>query len=67
VNNASARLAGLLATAAIPVAAGLSGAHKPTGPALASAFTRAMLICAALCGAGAIVAAVMIRGKKSRD
>ena len=65
VNNATARLAGLLATAAIPIAAGLAGARKPTGPALASAFTKAMLICAALCGVGAIVAAVMIREKKS--
>jgi len=66
VNNATARLAGLLATAAIPVAAGLGGSRKPTGPALASAFTRAMIISAALCGIGALVAATMISGKKKK-
>ncbi len=66
VNNATARLAGLFATAAIPVAAGLGGSHKPIGPALASAFTRAMIISAALCGIGALVAATMISGKKTK-
>ena len=65
VNNATARLAGLLATAAIPVAAGLGGSRKPTGPALESAFTRAMIISAALCGIGALIAATMISGKKT--
>lgn len=64
VNNAAARLAGLLATAAIPVAAGLGGSRQPRGPALAAAFPRAMMISAALCAAGALVAAVMIRGKQ---
>jgi hypothetical protein len=67
VNNASARLAGLLATAAIPVAAGIGGAHEPRGPALAAAFTRAMIISAILCGIGAIVAALMISGKKAKE
>ena len=65
VNNAAARLAGLLATAAIPVAAGLGGSRQPRGPALAAAFPRAMVISAALCAAGALVAAVMIRGKRT--
>ena len=67
VNNAAARLAGLLATAAIPVAAGLAGSRRPSGTALAGAFTRAMVICAALCGVGAIVAATMISGKKAKS
>jgi MFS family permease len=67
VNNAAARLAGLLATAAIPVAAGLGGSHRPSGPALASAFARAMVICAVLCGIGALVAATMISGKRSKS
>jgi len=67
VNNAAARLAGLLATAAIPVAAGLGGSRRPFGPALASAFTRAMVICAFLCGVGALVAATMISGKKKKS
>jgi EmrB/QacA subfamily drug resistance transporter len=67
VNNATARLAGLLATAAIPVAAGIGGAHQPRGPALAAAFTRAMIISAILCGIGAIIAALMISGKKAKS
>ena len=67
VNNAAARLAGLLATAAIPVAAGLAGSRRPSGAALAGAFTKAMVICAALCGVGAIVAATMISGKKGKS
>jgi len=67
VNNAAARLAGLLATAAIPVAAGLAGSRRPSGAALAGAFTKAMVICAALCGVGAIVAATMISGKKEKS
>ena len=67
VNNAAARLAGLLATAAIPVAAGLAGSRRPSGAALAGAFTKAMVICAALCGVGAIVAATMISGKREKS
>lgn len=67
VNNATARLAGLLATAAIPVAAGLGGSRQPTGPALASAFSRAMIISAALCAVGALIAATMISGKKAKS
>jgi hypothetical protein len=67
VNNATARLAGLLATAAIPVAAGLGGSRRPTGPALASAFTRAMVMSSVLCGVGAIVAATMISGRKKKN
>jgi EmrB/QacA subfamily drug resistance transporter len=67
VNNATARLAGLLATAAIPVAAGIGGAHEPRGPVLAAAFTRAMIISAVLCGIGAIVAALLISGKKAKS
>jgi Na+/melibiose symporter-like transporter len=64
VNNAAARLAGLLATAAIPVAAGIGGAVQPRGAALSSAFTKAMIISAVLCAIGAAVAAVMIGGKQ---
>jgi len=64
VNNAAARLAGLLATASIPVAAGIGGSHEPRGALLASAFVRAMIISAALCGIGALVALILIRGKR---
>jgi EmrB/QacA subfamily drug resistance transporter len=63
VNNAVARLAGLLATAAIPLASGLGGVHEIRGPVLSSAFIRACLICAVLCGFGSIVGAVMITAR----
>lgn len=66
INNAVARLAGLLATAAIPVAAGLGGARQLRGAVLSAGFARAAVICAALCGAGALVAAVMIEGAKPK-
>ena len=63
VNNAAARLAGLLATASIPIAAGIGGSHEPRGQLLASAFVRAMVICASLCAIGALVALVLVRGR----
>lgn len=56
VNNAVARLAGLLATAVLPLAAGLGGLHSLSGPALSAGFARAMIISAALCVAGGLVA-----------
>jgi EmrB/QacA subfamily drug resistance transporter len=64
VNNAVARLAGLLAVAGIPLAAGLGGVHELRGTAVSSGFTRAMIICAALCAAGSAIAAVTISGPK---
>jgi MFS family permease len=58
VNNAIARLAGLLAIAVLPVAAGMrAGAGQPLG----HSFTIAMLIAAALSAVGAIAAASTIR------
>jgi hypothetical protein len=58
VNNAIARLAGLLAVAVLPVAAGISaGPGQPLGPG----FSVAMMIAAAVCLVGAIIAAVTIR------
>jgi EmrB/QacA subfamily drug resistance transporter len=62
VNNAVARLAGLLAIAVLPLAAGLGGVQELRGGALASGFARAMMICAAFCAAGSAIAAVTIRG-----
>jgi EmrB/QacA subfamily drug resistance transporter len=62
VNNAVARLAGLLAVAGIPLAAGLGGVHELRGAAVSSGFTRAMIICAALCVAGSAITAVTISG-----
>jgi hypothetical protein len=62
INNAVARLAGLIATAALPLAAGIGGAAKLEGAAFAAGYTRAMMISAGLCAAGALVALVTVRG-----
>jgi EmrB/QacA subfamily drug resistance transporter len=62
INNAVARLAGLIATAALPLAAGIGGAAKLEGAAFAAGYTRAMVISAGLCAAGALVALVTVRG-----
>jgi EmrB/QacA subfamily drug resistance transporter len=61
INNAVARLAGLVATAALPLAAGLGGVRLE-GPAFAAGYARAMWICAGLCAAGAAVALATVRG-----
>jgi EmrB/QacA subfamily drug resistance transporter len=63
INNAVARLAGLLAAAALPLAAGLGGLAKLQGPAFAAGYARAMVICAGLCLAGAVVALLTVQGK----
>lgn len=60
-NNAVARLAGLVATAAIPLAAGLGGMQDPRGAPLLSGFRTAMWISAALCALGGGVSWLTIR------
>jgi Na+/melibiose symporter-like transporter len=67
VNNATARLAGLLAAAAIPVAAGIGGATQPRGAVLQSGFVKSTVISAVLCAIGAVVAAFMIDGAKKHS
>jgi EmrB/QacA subfamily drug resistance transporter len=67
VNNAVARLAGLLAVAGLPLAAGLGGMQALSGAAVSSGFTRAMIICAALCATGSVIAAVTIRDDRPVD
>jgi len=62
INNAVARLAGLIATAALPLAAGIGGTAKLEGEAYAAGYARAMLISAGLCAAGALVALITVRG-----
>jgi EmrB/QacA subfamily drug resistance transporter len=57
VNNAIARLAGLLAIAVLPVAAGI---HAGVGQPLGHGFAIAMLIATAVSATGGIVAAVTI-------
>jgi hypothetical protein len=59
VNNAVARIAGLLAIAVLPAAAGLAGAGA--GLDLDDGFGRAMLISAALAATGGVIASVTIR------
>jgi EmrB/QacA subfamily drug resistance transporter len=62
INNAVARLAGLFAAAALPLAAGMGGVTQLEGPAFAAGYARAMWICAGLCAAGALVALVTVKG-----
>lgn len=58
VNNAIARVAGLLAVAVLPWVAGIhAGPGEPLGPG----FARAMLIAGILCGAGGLVALGTVR------
>jgi EmrB/QacA subfamily drug resistance transporter len=59
VNNAVARLAGLLAVAVLPLAVGLDTAGSPT--ALDAGVDRAMLVCAALAAIGGAVALLTVR------
>jgi MFS family permease len=56
VNNAAARLAGLLAAAALPAAAGLGGLERLSGLRLTQGYARAMWICAGL----AVLASVVV-------
>jgi len=61
INNAIARTAGLLAVAVLPLAAGLSGASAIDPAEFAAGFRTAMLLSAALCAAGGVVAFATIR------
>jgi len=60
VNNAVARVAGLLAVAVLPVASGLSAEAQRDPAALSAGFPRAMAIGAAACALGAVVAQLTI-------
>jgi hypothetical protein len=60
VNNAVARVAGLLAVAIIPVAAGISGDDYLVPSAFDDGFEIGLMICAVLCAAGGVLALVGI-------
>jgi EmrB/QacA subfamily drug resistance transporter len=60
VNNAVARVAGLLAVAALPLAAGMSGTRLGS-PAYSAAYGRTMAAAAGLCALGGVVALLTVR------
>jgi len=66
VNNAAARLAGLISAAALPAAAGMGGLEKLSGLRLTQGFARAMWICAGLCLVAAIVTWISLEGEERR-
>jgi MFS family permease len=61
VNNAAARLAGLLGTAVLPLAAGLGKVRELRGAALTDGVQVALRISAGLCVAGAAMAFLTVR------
>jgi EmrB/QacA subfamily drug resistance transporter len=67
VNNAVARLAGLLGVAGIPWASGMSMLGRTMDPAvLTQGFQRAVLICAGLCVAACVASLIWVPGFSSR-
>jgi EmrB/QacA subfamily drug resistance transporter len=65
INNDVARAAGLIAVAVLPVAAGITGADYLDPVALVHGFRVAVLIAAAFCVAGGVLAAAVIRNQPS--
>ncbi len=60
VNNATARVAGLLAVALLPFAAGISGTEGLDPQTFATGFPTAVLVAAAVCAGGALISLVSI-------
>lgn len=66
VNNAAARLAQLLASAALPAAAGLAAGTEVAPGAFSHGFHTAMLIAAAIAVLGGLISLATIRGRGTR-
>lgn len=66
-NNAVARLAGLMAVALLPLAAGMAGAATVGGTVLLRGFVRAMYVTAGLCFGGAVVALLTMPAQPIRS
>jgi len=66
VNNSVARAAGLIAVAALPVAAGITGSTYLHPAALSAGYRSAMLMAAVLCAAGGALALATIPGSLPR-
>lgn len=66
VNNAAARLAQLLAGAALPAAAGLSATTAVAPGAFSDGYRTAMLIAAAIAALGGLISWATIRGREPR-
>ncbi len=67
VNNAVARVAGLLAVAALPLVVGLDGAAYADPDLLQPAYREAMLVCAGLLAAGGVLAFLLVRRVPAAD
>ena len=61
INNAVARVAGLIAVAVIPLAAGISGDDYLVPSAFDDGFQTGVMICAVACAAGGVLALATIR------
>ena len=66
MNNAAARFAQLLATAALPAAAGLSATTPVTPDAFSDGYQSAMLIAAGTAAVGGLVSWATIRRTEQR-
>jgi hypothetical protein len=68
VNNAVARLAGLLGVAGIPWAAGMSMLGKKMDPAVVTqGFHRAVILCTALCVGASVASLIWVPSRPARE
>jgi EmrB/QacA subfamily drug resistance transporter len=67
VNNAVARIGGLIAVAVIPAAAGISATDAFDAASFSDGYARGMIIAAAVCAAGGLLAAVTIRNPRRTE